>query len=51
MYIELADNGMEMVFKPFEVFLGEDVRKELVEHVFKRNEEDNETVGVVCSWH
>ena len=35
MCVELAANGMELVFKPFEVFLVGDMWDELVKQVFK----------------
>ena len=33
--IKLANDWVELVFKPFEVFLGGDMWEELVKHVFK----------------
>ena len=47
MGVELAADGVEMVIKPFEVFLGGDMWEKLVEHMFKRNGEDDETS---CRW-
>ena len=45
MGVELAADGVEMVIKPFEVFLGGDMWEKLVEHMFERNGEDDETGG------
>ena len=47
MGVELAADGVEMVIKPFEVFLGGDMWEKLVEHMFKRNGEDDKTS---CRW-
>ena len=41
----MAADGIEMVIKPFEVFLCGNVWEKLVEHMFERNGEDDETGG------
>ena len=45
MSIELAADGVKMVFKPFKVFLGRYVWEKLIEHVLEVNGEDDETCG------
>ena len=45
MGIELAADGMEIVFKPFKVFLCRDVWEKFVEHMFEGDVEDDETSG------
>ena len=43
MGVELSADGMKLVFKPFEVFLGGYMWKKLVDHVFEWNWEDDKT--------
>ena len=45
MDIELAADGMEIVFEPFKVFLCRDVWEKLVEHMYEWNVEDDKTSG------
>ena len=43
MGVELSADGMELVFEPFEVFLGGYMWKKLIDHVFEGDWENDET--------
>ena len=43
MGVEFSADGIELVFEPFEIFLGGYMWKELVDHVFEVDWEDYKT--------